>query len=211
MSYAFDIDGGTYCGTKLLSTTPVRHYGIDNDGTNGSVRIDDGFTYNEKYQALRIMRNDAGTSPNGNNISDMLSTGPFNINRGDSVKAVFAIIAGDHVGDLQSSALSADKRYNQHEDVKDISDAKTADLSDNFPNPCSSYTNISVYMRETAYAELSIYNLLGRKVKTIANTVLPNGRHNFHVVTTDLEDGIYYYRLKYNEIQTSLKLIKMGN
>ena len=106
---------------KLLSSGPLHHFAFDNNGitygTNSpaSIEIDNGFQVLKKYTAMSTTtnRNQAGFgSVNGNDVSDMISSGPFMLPVGDSVIVTFALIAGDNLADIQASAIEADKLYN---------------------------------------------------------------------------------------------------
>jgi len=213
MGFTFSTEGGTYVGIKLLTSDPIKHYAFDNDGQYHSIQIynSDGsfsFTGDEKNQALKSINNNikdnntAGMAPEGNDVSDMVSTGPFNLQVGDSVKIAFALIAGDHLADIQSSAVATDKRYNP--DTTSISfinnNTDKIYLGQNYPDPFSENTQIDVYLPHTELIDLSVYDIFGKKVLTIANFKLGSGQHSFMINANELESGIYYYRLTTHSI-----------
>lgn len=76
-------------------------------------------------------------------------------------------------------------------------------LGDAFPNPVSSKTNITVLLpaSEESYSlELVVYDLQGKKVKTITNGEYFPGLHLFELDVKDqaqLKDGIYIYQLDF--------------
>ena len=51
------------------------------------------------------------TLPTGNDVASCVSSGPFSIIVGDSVKVAFAILAGSSLADLQTSADNAQVMY----------------------------------------------------------------------------------------------------
>ena len=73
-------------------------------------------------------------------------------------------------------------------------------LSENYPNQFNPETKIGFYLPETAWVELSVYNLLGQRVNTLVKGVLSPGEH---FVSWDSKDyqgnsqpsGVYFYRL----------------
>ncbi|MDP3024368.1 MAG: S8/S53 family peptidase [candidate division Zixibacteria bacterium] len=73
-------------------------------------------------------------------------------------------------------------------------------LFQNFPNPFNLATNISFYLSEKSEVNLTIYNVLGEKVRTLINGILDAGSHS---ITWDgknetgsvVASGIYFYRL----------------
>ncbi|HNQ21170.1 MAG TPA: hypothetical protein PKI46_08935, partial [Bacteroidales bacterium] len=64
----FDVDSNYFTGVGLLTDLPYSIYAIDNDGTNGSINIYDGFTDVEKGTCLTTERNVAGSQSYGNDV-----------------------------------------------------------------------------------------------------------------------------------------------
>ncbi|RMF57163.1 MAG: T9SS C-terminal target domain-containing protein, partial [Calditrichaeota bacterium] len=92
---------------------------------------------------------------------------------------------------------------------------QTPQLYQNYPNPFNPVTSIHFLIPHTTLrasgadnVQLLIYDLLGRKVKTLLNTVLPAGEHTVQWDGTDdagqpVGSGIYLYQLKFGKnIQT---------
>ncbi len=74
-------------------------------------------------------------------------------------------------------------------------------LMQNYPNPFNPRTKIGYYLFEESGVELSIYNALGQKVKTlISQHQTPGGKEVFWDGKDDkgneVSSGIYFYRLK---------------
>jgi len=84
---------------------------------------------------------------------------------------------------------------------------KSFDLEQNYPNPFNPTTTISYTIRASekigerpAKTNLTIYNVLGRKVKTLVDKVQIPGNYNVTWDGTDynnqqVSSGIYFYRL----------------
>jgi hypothetical protein len=75
------------------------------------------------------------------------------------------------------------------------------DLFQNYPNPFNADTRISFSLDETAFTRLTIFDLLGRQVKTLISEELPAGAHEVIWDGTDrssevVSSGIYLYRLE---------------
>ncbi|MBD3337772.1 MAG: T9SS type A sorting domain-containing protein, partial [Candidatus Lokiarchaeota archaeon] len=87
-------------------------------------------------------------------------------------------------------------------------------LHQNFPNPCNPHTKIEFDLPNYLHVELSIYNIVGQKIKTLVNDQLPPGRHSFvwdgisnnHEI---LSNGIYIYCITTPKFKDSKKLIFM--
>ncbi len=69
-------------------------------------------------------------------------------------------------------------------------------LEQNYPNPFSNYSSITFTLPAENHVLLEIYDLMGRKVKTIAEGSYSSGSHSVAVEAEQLESGHYTYRLK---------------
>lgn len=101
-------------GIQLL-TGNENYYAIDNHPSiagASSFGLYDGFTDAEKFQAISSTRSQAGTGASGNDVSQVVSAGPFNINAGNEITVAFALHAADNLTDLLASAKYADSVYN---------------------------------------------------------------------------------------------------
>ncbi|GEM_PF-151285 len=85
-------------------------------------------------------------------------------------------------------------------------------LFQNYPNPFNPETTISFELKELSEIDLSIYNVLGRKVRTLASgamapghhTIGWNGKNSSGIV---MPSGVYIYRLKVGEVFQLRKMI----
>ncbi len=68
-------------------------------------------------------------------------------------------------------------------------------LDQNHPNPFGSTTTITYSLAQSAHATLEVYDLLGRKVATLVDGVMPQGRHQATLDASGLASGLYIYRL----------------
>ncbi|MCK6557960.1 lamin tail domain-containing protein [bacterium] len=74
-------------------------------------------------------------------------------------------------------------------------------LEQNYPNPFNPGTTISFELRQHGRVSLTIYNMLGQKVKTLMAAVKPAGRHVIAWNGTDdrgqaVPTGVYFYRMQ---------------
>ena len=77
-------------------------------------------------------------------------------------------------------------------------------LYDNFPNPFNPSTTISYDLKQWSLVKIDIYDLLGRNVLSIRETIKPPGQHSFQFYGIDqigqkLSSGIYFYNLTVKE------------
>lgn len=94
--------------------------------------------------------------------------------------------------------------------VTGIDDNKiiTADnVSQNYPNPFSSNTTITVGLENSANLSLEVTNLMGQKVFEVAKGEVNSGTYYFQINADDLGTGIYFYTVKANDNTVTKKMI----
>ncbi|MDX2128166.1 MAG: family 16 glycosylhydrolase [Chloroherpetonaceae bacterium] len=69
------------------------------------------------------------------------------------------------------------------------------ELMQNFPNPFNPTTTIRYQLPEISRVQLDVYDLLGRKVETLVNTLQSSGRYDINFNASSLASGVYFYRL----------------
>jgi len=80
-------------------------------------------------------------------------------------------------------------------------------LGQNYPNPFNPVTVISYQIPTAGHVELSIFNALGQKVRTLVDEIKGTGSHRVTLEANTLASGIYYYRLKSNLKTKTRKMI----
>ncbi|MFC1563898.1 S8 family serine peptidase [candidate division KSB1 bacterium] len=85
-------------------------------------------------------------------------------------------------------------------------------LYQNYPNPFNYRTNISIDLRETSDCEISIFNITGRKVKTLYKGELSGGGHAFYWDGTNYSDvpaatGVYFCRMSTRKYTKTVKML----
>lgn len=219
MGYTYSSQSnGLYAGIKVLSSNADwKHYAIDNDASGqGGIVMTDGFSPAEKYQALSNNRAEAGVNGSGNDVIDVVSTGPFNnIAPNDSVVVAFALIAGEDVKDIQKSADSAQAHYKTtKKDDTGIADANGAGfgISNLYPNPANSSLSIQLDLNTNKAAALYLYDMQGKRIAEIWSSVSNNlGKQTIVYSTENLAAGIYHVSLQVKgekELVKKLVIIK---
>lgn len=82
-------------------------------------------------------------------------------------------------------------------------------LEQNFPNPFNSETIICYQIAETEFVNLSIYNITGQLVETLANENTKPGYYQITWRTNNLSSGFYFYKLtagKFSDVKKALYL-----
>jgi len=80
-------------------------------------------------------------------------------------------------------------------------------LFQNFPNPFNTTTNISYELQIKSFVNLTIYDISGREVKNIVNSIQNSGKYSVTPNFSGLSSGIYIYRLKVGSYQQCRKMI----
>jgi len=97
--------------------------------------------------------------------------------------------------------------------TEDIVEPQTFILSQNYPNPFNPTTTISYTLPKTADVTLTIYNVVGQKVRTLINdkkqtagvyTIQWNGENDYG---KSVASGVYVYRLQASDFIQSRKMI----
>jgi len=84
---------------------------------------------------------------------------------------------------------------------------KAAALSQNYPNPFNAQTQLKFGLAEKGRASLAIYNLLGERVATLVDGVLPEGERSLTWNAGALPSGVYFARLEALGRSETIKLV----
>ncbi len=87
-------------------------------------------------------------------------------------------------------------------------------LKGNYPNPFNPETTVYFSLKADSKVNLDIYNLLGQKVRTLANGLLQKGNHSLKWNGKDdagrnVGSGIYFYKMKTDNYTSIQKMILM--
>lgn len=87
-------------------------------------------------------------------------------------------------------------------------------LSQNYPNPFNPKTIIPFTLNRNNHVVLAVYDILGRKIRTLINEQLPAGEYKFTWNGRDnrgklVTSGIYFYRLTAGDKQAVKRMILM--
>ncbi|CUT08818.1 Por secretion system C-terminal sorting domain-containing protein [Candidatus Kryptonium thompsonii] len=80
-------------------------------------------------------------------------------------------------------------------------------LYQNYPNPFIPATVIEFDIAEVTDVRLEVYDVLGRKVKTILDERLEVGRYRVRFDGGDLVSGVYFYRLITDKFSSVKKMV----
>jgi hypothetical protein len=156
-----------------------------------------------------------GVSGSGVDVSFVCGNGPYEISANGSIKVAFALIGGDNLQDIRTTANLAQQKYNMM-NGNPLDEEITDFTMEVYPNPI--YTSVSgtsivrFEIPEGGTVSLELYNLAGQKLRTfIKQQPYNRGRHYLQYdysdgLFADLPTGVYFYRLRYNNEYKSSKI-----
>ena len=85
-------------------------------------------------------------------------------------------------------------------------------LSQNYPNPFNPTTQIRYDLPEDALVSISIYDVMGRKIKSLSNANQTAGYHSLQWdATNDIGEGVsagmYIYTIQAGEYRSTKKMV----
>ena len=69
-------------------------------------------------------------------------------------------------------------------------------LHQNYPNPFNPQTTIPYTLRQSESVRIRVYDVQGRLLSTLVDTVQPAGQHTVTFEANRLPSGVYFYRLE---------------
>ena len=184
--------GGLYGGTKLLTHTNAIDYAFDNDGSNSSINLYNGFPSSAKYKAMTGNRLNAGQG----DVSNMVSTGPFTLPPNDSVCVAFALLADYNLNNLLNSAVAAQNKYDQY--LLAVNEMKNEDaqkLVFAAPNPVRNTLDLHLQQKNIGNMEIEIYNTSGQIFVKQQYAERSSGIQTISFDVSDWPAGMYFYRI----------------
>ncbi len=168
--------------------TPGNYGEIEIDDGSGGYRVDDNGTYSGNYDSTFALND---------KIEKMIGIGWFSFYN----YKLLPRGAEDVIGHLPASVKNRNNLFEL-----------SYDLKQNYPNPFNPSTTIYYSIAKNGLVELTVYNILGQKIKTLVNEVKNAGQH---VVKWEglnnsgqiVASGLYFYTLKSSHFIKTNKMI----
>ncbi len=93
------------------------------------------------------------------------------------------------------------------ENTKEKLIPKSFYLTQNFPNPFNPTTTIKYILPKTSFVQIEIFDINGRKISTIRNSIQQKGIHFAKFDGSNLSSGVYLYRLTTKEKTETKKMV----
>jgi hypothetical protein len=72
-------------------------------------------------------------------------------------------------------------------------------VSQNYPNPFNPVTTIDFSLPAASHVEITVFNIMGQKVATLADRHFVAGRHSIRWDASRVASGVYFYRVAAGE------------
>ncbi|MCF8240617.1 MAG: T9SS type A sorting domain-containing protein [Melioribacteraceae bacterium] len=94
--------------------------------------------------------------------------------------------------------------------VDEINDVPSSYLlSQNYPNPFNPVTNISYHNPEAGKVNITVFDILGRRIKTLIDEYVSPGKYELQFDAGELSSGVYIYRITAGKFSASKKFVLM--
>ncbi|MCF8412270.1 MAG: T9SS type A sorting domain-containing protein [Melioribacteraceae bacterium] len=220
--HTFRVSAHSLDGTNVEWSNEMSGYSVDNlmpmAPTNlagqvegSSIKLAWDEPVDEDFQYFAVYRGEStGFTPNAQNMIAQVSNIEFTDNSLTANKSYYYVVS------------AFDFSGNESEFSQEISASVTGveeggiptefELSQNYPNPFNPTTYIKYGIPEAADVNITIYNALGKEVKTLVRKAQDSG---FYSVQWDAKDsmgnilpsGIYFYRIQAGDFVDSKKMI----
>ncbi len=151
----------------------------------------------------------------------ILNTGPFDLKIGEPLTIIMAYSVGRGTDHLNSVSVTRDIVRNVQSfystnfcyvpvGVKENGEPNVVSqysLYQNYPNPFNPTTKISYQIPEKGFVNLTVYDILGRKIVTLINMAQNSGNYEISFDASNLTSGVYFYRLISGNFNESKKMI----
>jgi len=150
------------------------------------------------------------------------TTGPVNVNPGDTQHIVIAQVIAQGVNNLngvtklKEASIIAEQNYNNFFEgvpinVKNISSVvlDKFSLQQNYPNPFNPSTLIRFEIPKKSFVTLKLFDITGREIASLIDQDLNSGvyEYTFSAGKYNLSSGIYYYMIKADNFVQSRKMV----
>jgi hypothetical protein len=90
---------------------------------------------------------------------------------------------------------------------KSIQTPERFTLEQNFPNPFNPSTNIKFSLPDETFVKLTVYNSIGREVRTLISKRMDAGNYQIIFDAAHLTSGIYFYRIQTEGFMLAKKML----
>lgn len=152
------------------------------------------------------------TSSAVGNVAGVLGSGPVDVPLGTSVDLVLAFAVEADLGRLRESFRAARRSWDSVREGEDGEAPVRFELLPNLPNPFNPSTAIRFALPQSAPVRLVIYDVRGRRVRSLLDATLESGFHRREWDGRDDEgrlvaSGVYLVQLRSGAIDQSRRMV----
>ncbi|PAU94963.1 hypothetical protein CK503_05725 [Aliifodinibius salipaludis] len=170
-----------------------------------------GFSDSEKEASLTA--GTVRTDLQNTDISAVTSSGPYTLNPGADITVGFLYAFGEDLNELRDQITEARSRnfFEVSPTGRATADEipQQTELFQNYPNPFNEETEIHFDLDHDSHVTLSVFDVLGRKVRQIADTNLDAGAHFLTFNARNLSSGVYFIRLETDRDSQTIPITKI--
>ncbi|MFQ5676371.1 MAG: S8 family serine peptidase [bacterium] len=179
----------------------------------GAIITSTGFSTD---QAASIFRGTSQASPHAAGVAALMLEKNPNLSPDEILQKMTAtsVMVHDAATNLDFPLLNALDALDNVTSVATVANPIPADFSleQNFPNPVTAGTNgkqtlIRYRLSHADAVKITVYDLLGREIRTIAQTFQSAGEHTLQFDATHLPNGVYFYKLQAGNFSKIRKMI----
>jgi hypothetical protein len=183
----------------------VTYWGINNRDVDDSLRIGiyNGFSKEEKWKALSL----GVVKPVSDitDVSQVIASGPVDLQPGDTLVAGFALIAGESVRAVTDAVPHAREIWARVIRPIDLTSARAAEVRPEglqlhglAPQPLHAGQSLSIdlSMPVEGAVNFDLYDIRGRFIQRLAGRFLPAGRQQQTLVLPRISAGAYLLHIQ---------------
>ncbi len=80
-----------------------------------------------------------------------------------------------------------------------------------FPNPYNHEANLNFTLAKNSQVNIELYDIYGRKINTLANASMAEGKHSILITTHNTAQAVYILRMLVNGQSTIIRLVDLGS
>ncbi len=215
LTYVTDAEG-IYAGLRYLphptDPTPVANVTLVDNPTfvyaNQYILDADKYAFLSAADGAHILHNGATE----NDYSVLVSGGPFDLAPGNARAVAFAVIGANSLSALEQNADHALDAYTGYASTEEKGARFMTRLFSNRPNPFARQTSVRFSLERASRVDLSIFDVTGRRVRTVVNGSLEAGEHSAmwdrrNEEGIQVAGGVYFLRMKAADREMSRPMV----
>ncbi|HZW40489.1 MAG TPA: S8/S53 family peptidase [Ignavibacteriaceae bacterium] len=106
---------------------------------------------------------------------------------------------------LKQLDFSGEYEYSQ-EVMVDLKKNYSFEVFQNYPNPFNPSTNIKFTLPEQMHIKMSLFNIIGKEIKTLVDDNMERGAHTYTLNAGDLSTGVYFVKISGGSFTKTIKI-----